>query len=285
MRSRTKTTASALAAAALTAGGLAACAPADGRASDVASRARASQSPAATASGTASPSAPSDAKGERALADLSGAEVLSRAGEATRKAQSMHVKATVQYEAKPMRIDLSLDKAGNCNGAIRLDGMGTMDIIKSSELVHFRGDAAYWRGAAKQKRASQKQTDQMVAVLAGRWVKIPATDPRAAPMTGSCNLGKLTDELGKGSPLARKGETGTVDGKQALAVTSPARQGTQTDWVSTQGTPYILKSSISGDTTGAVLFSDFDVPVDTASPKDSDVLDLSKTGGAVGESV
>ncbi|MDK9495772.1 hypothetical protein QEZ40_007065 [Streptomyces katrae] len=289
MRSRTKTTTSALAAAALIGGGLAACVPADGRASDVGSRARASQSPGASASpgasGPASPSAPSDAKGGPALAGLSGAEILTRAGEATRKAQSMHVTATVEYEAKPMRIDLSLDKKGNCNGAVRLDGMGKMDIIKSPDLVHFRGDADYWRGAAKQKHASQKQTDQMVAVLADRWVKLPAADPRAAPMTGSCNLGKLTDDLGKGSPLARKGETGTVDGTPALAVTSPARQGTQTDWVATQGTPYILKSSISGDTTGAVTFSAFDVPVDTASPKDSDVLDLSKTGGAVGESV
>ncbi|WP_405980360.1 hypothetical protein [Streptomyces sp. NBC_00158] len=285
MRSRTKTTATALAAAALIGGGLTACVPGDGRASDVGSRARADRSPAASASGPAAPSGPSDAKGGRALTDLSGPEILGRAGEVTRKAQSMHVTATVEYESKPMKIDLSLDKNGNCNGAVRLDGMGTMDIIKSSELVHFRGDADYWRGAAKQKHASQKQTDQMVAVLAGRWVKLPATDPRAAPMTGSCDLGRLTDDLGKGSPLARKGETGTVDGKPALAVISPARQGTQTDWIATRGMPYILKSSISGDTTGAVLFSAFDVPVDTASPKDSDVLDLSKTGGAVGEQV
>lgn len=154
-----------------------------------------------------------------------------------------------------MRIDLSLDKQGHCNGNVRLDGMGKLDIIKSAELVHFRGDAAYWRGAARERHTPQKQTDQMVATLADRWVKIPVSDPRAASMTGSCDLDKLTGDFRKGSPLARKGESTTVDGKAALAVTSPARQGTQTDYVATQGTPYILKSTVSGDTMrrGAVL--------------------------------
>ncbi|MCX5377949.1 hypothetical protein [Streptomyces sp. NBC_00091] len=282
MRSRTKTTASALAAAALIGGGLTACVPGDGRASDIGSQARAAQSPSPSASAPASGSP--TAKGG-SLADRSGPEILTEAYEATRKAESAHVNAKVEHEGKPMRIDLSLDKKGNCNGSIRLDGMGRLDIIKSSELVHFRGDAAYWRGAAKQKHAPQKQTDQMVAMLADRWVRIPASDPRAAPMTGSCDLDKLTGDFGTAHPLARKGTASTVDGKPALAVTSPAKQGTQTDYVSTQGKPYILKSTVQGDTAGEALFSAFDTPVDTTSPKDSDVLDISKLGGPTGEAV
>ncbi|MFF5704470.1 hypothetical protein ACFY7H_18495 [Streptomyces sp. NPDC012794] len=282
-RGRTKSTVSALAAAALIGGGLTACVPGEGRASDIAGRARAAQSPSPSA--TASPSGPAGAQGGPALTELAGSEILTRAGEATRKAEALHVAASVQYQGKPMRIDLSLDKKGNCNGAVRLDGMGKLDIIKSAELVHFRGDATYWRGAAKQKHTPQKQTDQMVSMLADRWVKIPSSDPRAASMTNSCDLAKLTGDLGKSSPLARKGQTGTIGGKPALAIAFPSRQGTQTDWVATQGTPYILKSTVSGDSTAEALFSAFDVPVDTTSPKDSDVLDLSKVGGPAGEAV
>ncbi|MFD8982709.1 hypothetical protein [Streptomyces sp. NPDC059564] len=281
MRSRTKTTATALAAATLL-GGLTACLPGGGAgsAAEVGKQARAAKA-------TAVPPSPSpSAKGDGGpLATRSGQEILTQAYEATRKAESAHVTAKVDYQGKPMRIDLSLDKKGHCNGAVRLEGMGKLDIIKSTELVHFRGDAAYWRGAARERHTPQKQTDQMVATLADRWVKIPASDPRAASMTGSCDLDKLTGDFGKGSPLARKGETTTVDGVPALAVTSPARQGTQTDYVATRGKPYILKSTVSGDTAGEALFSAFDVPVDTASPQDSDVLDLGKIGGPVGESV
>lgn len=281
MRSRTKTTAAALAAATLL-GGLTACLPSGaGHAASVGKEARAAKA----TSVPPAPSAPAPAKGGGALADRSGQEILTQAYEATRKAESAHVAAKVDYQGKPMRIDLSLDKQGHCNGNVRLDGMGKLDIIKSAELVHFRGDAAYWRGAARERHTPQKQTDQMVATLADRWVKIPVSDPRAASMTGSCDLDKLTGDFRKGSPLARKGESTTVDGKAALAVTSPARQGTQTDYVATQGTPYILKSTVSGDTAGEALFSAFGVPVDTASPQDSDVLDLAKIGGPAGEAV
>ncbi|MEU8436665.1 hypothetical protein AB0F18_27910 [Streptomyces sp. NPDC029216] len=278
MRSRTKSTAAALAATALL-GGLTACGPSGG------ARAAQSASPAASPGSSAPASASPAAQGGGRLADRSGQEVLTEAYEATRKAESAHVTATVEQEGKPMRIDLSLDKKGNCNGAIRMDGMGKLDVIKSSEFVHFRGDAAYWRGAAKMKHAPQKQTDQMVAMLADRWVRVPASDPRAAPMTGSCDLTKLTGDFGTPSPLARKGDTATVAGTPALAVTSPSKRGTQTDYVATQGKPYILKSTVSGDTTGEALFSAFDVPVDTTSPKDPDVLDISKLGGPAGESI
>ncbi|MEU3912781.1 hypothetical protein [Streptomyces sp. NPDC029721] len=276
MRSRTKSRAAAAAtAAAALLGGLTACGPAGQRAgADRPASPGASAAASAPASASASPAAA-----------RSGQEILTEAYEATRKAESMRVAATVQQDGKPMEVDLSLDRKGNCKGEIRVDGMGRLDVIKSSESVHFRGDTAYWRGAAKMKHAPQKQADQMVAMLADRWIRIPASDPRAAPMTGSCDLSKLTGDLDHASPLARKGETATVDGKQTLAVTSPAKQGTQTDYVATQGKPYILKSTVMGDSTGEALFSAFDVPVDTTSPKDADVLDMSKLGGPAGESV
>ncbi|MFG2620584.1 hypothetical protein ACGFXC_23520 [Streptomyces sp. NPDC048507] len=281
MRSRTRTTAAALAATTLLGAGAGACVPGGGagRAAEAGRAARAEASPSAP--GTASPPSP----GGGPLAGRSGQEVLNRAYAATRAAGSAHVSARLDFLGKEMRIDLSLDKKGDCNGAVRREGMGTMDIIKSTELVHFRGDAAYWRGAAKEQGTPQWQTEQVVAAFAGRWVKLPLSDRRAAPLTRACDLGMLTDGFGKGSPLARKGESTTVGGKPVLAVTSPAAKGAQTDYVATEGEPYVLKSVVSGDHDGEALFSDFDVPVDTASPRDSEVVDLSGTGGAAGEAI
>ncbi|MFD6939827.1 hypothetical protein ACFWAP_27235 [Streptomyces goshikiensis] len=266
------------------------CLPAGGhQAADIGKAARASAgatAPAPPGSGSDESKGSGSGAGSGRLTDLSGREILRRAHKATREAESAHVVAKVRLDGKPMAIDLSLDKKGNCNGVIRLDGMGRMDLIKSAELIHFKGDEAYWRGAAKLKNAPRKQTDQMVAALAGRWVKVPASDARSAAMTGMCDLDKLTSEAGRDSVLARKGAAATVDGVPAVAVTSPGKDGTETDYVATEGTPYILRSTLSGKEDGEVSFSEFGKPVDVTSPKDSDVLDMGKTGGSgPGESV
>ncbi|MEV0416174.1 hypothetical protein AB0I68_36845 [Streptomyces sp. NPDC050448] len=262
-----------------------ACLPGGGgKAADVGRAARAQASGGATPSPTAK--GREKDKGTGVLADLSGTEILSQSYEAMRKVESAHVVAKVREEGKPMEFELSLDKKGSCNGVIRYDGMGKLNIIKSADLIHFKGDEDYWRGAAAQKHTPKKQVDAMVTMLADRWLKVPLSDSRAASMTHVCDLDKLTGGSTRANPLARKGETVTIDGKQALAITTAAKQGTETDYIATQGTPYLLKSTISGDETGEVLFSAFGTPVDVALPADADVLDLSKLGGGVpGESV
>ncbi|MFI5637708.1 hypothetical protein ACIA8H_09860 [Streptomyces goshikiensis] len=266
------------------------CLPAGGhRAADIGKAARASAgatAPASSGSGADEGKGSGSGAGSGRLTDLSGREILRRAHKATREAESAHVVAKVRLDGKPMAIDISLDKKGNCNGVIRLDGMGRMELIKSAELIHFKGDEAYWRGAAKLKNAPREQADQMVAALAGRWVKVPASDARSTAMAGMCDLDKLTLEAGRDSVLARKGAAATVDGVPAVAVTSPGKDGTETDYVATEGTPYILRSTLSGKQDGEVSFSEFGKPVDVTSPKDSDVLDMGKAGGSgPGESV
>ncbi|MEV6729535.1 MULTISPECIES: hypothetical protein [unclassified Streptomyces] len=262
-----------------------ACLPGGGgKAADVGRAARAAEQ--ASGGAAPSPTAKNKDKSTGVLADLSGAEILSQSYEAMRKVESAHVVAKVREEGKPMEFELSLDKKGSCNGVIRYEGMGRMNLVKSTDLIHFKGDEEYWRGAAAQKHTPKKQVDAMVAMLADRWLKVPVSDPRAASMSHVCDLGKLTGGSGRANPLARKGETVTIDGKQALAITTAAKEGTETDYIATQGTPYMLKSTVSGDETGEILFSAFGTPVDTALPDGADVLDLSKLGGGVpGESV
>ncbi|WP_030865868.1 hypothetical protein [Streptomyces sp. NRRL F-2747] len=252
-----------------------ACAPVGGsKAADIGRAARA----AASASAGAPPAPAAKGKGTGMLADLSGAEILSQSHEAMRKVESTRVVAKMHEEGSPLEFDLTLDKKGSCKGAVRYDGMGKVDLIKSAELIHFKGDADYWRATAAKEHAPKRQADAMVTMLADRWLKMPVSDAKASAMRHMCDLDKLTDGRGRPNPLARKGETVTIDGKQAMAVITAAKNGTETDYIATQGTPYVLKSTVSGDETGEVLFSAFGAPVDTALPEGADVLDLSKLG-------
>ncbi|MFF4852374.1 hypothetical protein [Streptomyces sp. NPDC001194] len=260
-----------------------ACAPVGGsKAADIGRAARA----AASASAGATPAPAAKGKATGMLADLSGAEILSQSHEAMRKVESTRVVAKMHEEGSPLEFDLTLDKKGSCKGTVRYDGMGKVDLIKSAELIHFKGDADYWRATAAKEHAPKRQADAMVTMLADRWLKMPVSDAKAAAMKHMCDLDKLTDGRGRPNPLARKGETVTIDGKQAMAVITAARNGTETDYIATQGTPYVLKSTVSGDETGEVLFSAFGAPVDTALPEGADVLDLSKLGdGGAAETV
>ncbi|MFI8261595.1 hypothetical protein [Streptomyces sp. NPDC085665] len=252
-----------------------ACAPVGGsKAADIGRAARA----AASASAGAPPAPAAKGKGTGMLADLSGAEILSQSHEAMRKVESTRVVAKMHEEGSPLEFDLTLNKKGSCKGAVRYDGMGKVDLIKSAELIHFKGDADYWRATAAKEHAPKRQADAMVTMLADRWLKMPVSDAKASAMRHMCDLDKLTDGRGRPNPLARKGETVTIDGKQAMAVITAAKNGTETDYIATQGTPYVLKSTVSGDETGEVLFSAFGAPVDTALPEGADVLDLSKLG-------
>ncbi|MFE2477156.1 hypothetical protein [Streptomyces sp. NPDC059389] len=252
-----------------------ACAPVGGsKAADIGRAARA----AASASAGATPAPAAKGKATGMLADLSGAEILSQSHEAMRKVESTRVVAKMHEEGSPLEFDLTLDKKGSCKGTVRYDGMGKVDLIKSAELIHFKGDADYWRATAAKEHAPKRQADAMVTMLADRWLKMPVSDAKASAMKHMCDLDKLTDGRGRPNPLARKGETVTIDGKQAMAVITAAKNGTETDYIATQGTPYVLKSTVSGDETGEVLFSAFGAPVDTALPEGADVLDLSKLG-------
>ncbi|KMO95088.1 hypothetical protein [Streptomyces roseus] len=263
------------------------CAPVGGsKAADVGRAARAAAQASAGATPAPAAKGKGTGKGTGMLADLSGAEILSQSHEAMRKVESARVVAKMHDGDSPVDFDLTLDKKGSCNGVIRYEGMGKVDLVKSAELMHFRGDAAYWRAVAAKKHTPGKQTDAMVTMLADRWLKMPVSDPKAAAMGRVCDLDKLTGGGDRPSPLARKGETVTIDGKQALAVVTAAKEGTETDYIATQGTPYVLKSTIAGDKNGEALFSAFGTPVHTALPEGADVLDLSKPGsGGPAESV
>ncbi|MGW6710427.1 hypothetical protein ACWGDE_36810 [Streptomyces sp. NPDC054956] len=234
-----------------------------------------------SAQSSAAPS-PSPSKPAGVLDGLSGEEIMNKGYEATRGADSMHVVATMPVDGKSMHVDMSLDKKGNCNGTMSQEGMGKVALIRTAELVHIKADADFWRNTAAGEKTPKKQVDAMVTLLADRWVKMPASAEETKALGAMCDIKELTSDFEKASPLARKGETTTVDGKPAVAVTGPAKGGTETDWVAAEGTPYLLKATMSGSEQGELLLSAYNVPVDTTSPT-GDVLDMDKlkTGTAV----
>ncbi|MCB5166258.1 hypothetical protein LG634_15620 [Streptomyces bambusae] len=252
-----------------TLGGLTACGSSDRPAKDPESK------------GSASAKAPEATKPADPFADLSGPQIHEKAYAATTAAQSMRLKGKVRTDGKDVGMDLALNLKGECSGTVTLGGTGTAEIIKSSEVIYYKGDAKLYRSQAKDM--PKNQADAMVAMLADRWLKMKASSAEARQSAQMCDLEKLLASFGKSSPVARKGAPATVDGRQALTVTAPSEDGLETYYVATQGEPYLLRATKDGKEPGDITFSDYNKAVDLTPPADKDVIDadkLKRTGKA-----
>lgn len=227
--------------------------------------------------GAASKTSAEPSKAAVAYADLRGSELQEKVLAATRGATSMRVAGHVVEAGSKTEIDVALNTRGECAGSVSVQGKGTGEIIKTSELLFYKADAAFWRSQAP-KRLAKKQVDSMVALVADRWIRVKTSDPRAGKMASVCDLDKLMRSF-KVNPLARKGEPTTVNGQTTLPVTTPAKGGLETWYVATQGKPYLLKATKDGDKPTEISMSAFNQPVSLTPPADKDIVDLSKLRG------
>ena len=180
-----------------------------------------------------------------------------------------------------IRIDMALDKRGDCAGTMSMNGEGKAELVKSGATLYMRYDEKFLR--AQSEGSSKEETDGVVAMLAGKWTKMAATGSDAKDIAGFCDLDSALSDFedarsGAGSGVTR-GATTTVGGTPAVAVTEKDGKDTYTMYVAGKGKPYLLRvDSRSAKDPGTIVFSDYDKPV-TARKPSGEILDLDALGG------
>lgn len=241
---------------------------------------------AESASGASTPAATPSA----ALDTLPVDQILAKSGAAMDALQSVHVTGTLSNtvdgktaDGTPVaagtsvKMDLAVDKKGNCRGTVQLAGTGSLSIIKTAELVHVNGDAEFWRSIAAQKKASKKQENAVVGAFAAHWVRIPTSNPQARQMSAACDQVTPLTSVGANAVKARETGISVIDGRAVVAVSAETAQGQEeTYWIATDGTPHLLKALVGGGTAGEIAYSAFNTPVDTTPPADSEIIDIAK---------
>ncbi|MEV8314499.1 hypothetical protein AB0Q95_10045 [Streptomyces sp. NPDC059900] len=201
-------------------------------------------------------------------------QIAADAVEATKAADSMHMKGTVQPSAgSPSTVDLSVDNSNNCDGTIESQG-ASADVRNAKGTFYLRGDEKYWTAALK----GQPGSDKIVPKLADKWVKAPADDATTKNM---CDKHALIADLDKDKSERKgmkKGSTATVDGAEAIRLTKKTSGGeTMTLYVATEGKPYILRSKTTGGKApNTTTFSDYGKPVSPQEPAPGETVDLKK---------
>ncbi len=173
-----RTTLAALCLTAVTVAGVAGCLPGEDKADD---------SPSGQDSGQAS-GKPAAKASKGPFDGLSGGEIADRALAATSGASSLRMTGDVPDDESggTIRIDMALDKRGECAGTMGMDGEGKADLVKTGGTLYMRYDEKFLR--AQSEGSSKEETDGVVAMLAGKWTKMAATGADAKDIAGFCDL-------------------------------------------------------------------------------------------------
>ncbi|WP_234362937.1 hypothetical protein [Streptomyces formicae] len=198
-------------------------------------------------------------------------QVAAKAVEATKKADSMRIKGDMrQADGKTVSLDLAVDQEKNCQGTIGTNG-SEAELRHTNGTLYLRGDEAYWKTALKNQPGSQK----VVSKVADKWVKMPADDASTSGMCDKQGLVASMDENKSERKGMKKGDTTSVDGKDALALTKKVGDETHTMYVATEGEPYILRSTVKGgDKPNEATFGDYGKSVNPKEPSKDETVDL-----------
>lgn len=208
---------------------------------------------------------------------LSGPQIANKAIKATKTAGSLTLDANLKTSEGQMKAFLALDTKGQCSGTITMGSTGTMELIKTGKLAYMRFDEAFLR--EQNEGGSPEETEAVLKMLKGRWVKTDATDPEFKDGLEMCELDTMLSEFETGINFAKRGEETTVNGKKALTLTEKDGDTTYKIYVATEGEPYLLKiDQKGGEDPGTVSIKDYNKPVPSKKPAAKDILDLDELG-------
>ncbi|CAL9442478.1 hypothetical protein SUDANB58_02280 [Streptomyces sp. enrichment culture] len=229
--------------------------------------------------GAPATSAASGAPDRQAFPGLSGPEIAGRAVEATTGASSLRVKGEIPDDGTggTIRLDMALDKKGECAGTLGLDGGGRAELIRTGNVVYLKYDEAFLR--AQSEGEPKAETDAAVAMLAGKWTRMRATGQDAEDLAGFCDLDTMLGGAHDVSADSTRGGTTTVDGTPAVVLHEKDGKDRFDLYVATEGKPYLLRiDSLTPGDGGSLTLGDYDEPVPATRPT-GEVIDLDALSG------
>ncbi|EFL40956.1 hypothetical protein [Streptomyces griseoflavus] len=212
------------------------------------------------------------------FAGLTAGDIAERAFEATNGASSLRMTGDVPDDGGggSIRIDMALNKRGECAGTMGVEGQGEAELIRTGDTVYLKYDEEFLRSQSEGE--PKESVDATVALLAGKWTRMSAEGADAEELAELCDLDQIFDGAKKGDSGATRGKTTTIDGTPAITLTARDGADRYTLYVATEGEPYLLRlDSASTTEPGSLTFSDYDEPVPVEKPA-GDVLDLDALG-------
>ena len=187
-------------------------------------------------------------------------EIATAVRAAVASASSVHMAGTTSDGA----MVATIGKTG-ADVQVTVPGKGVVQVRAVQSAYYIKADKAFWASETNPAAA---------AMLAGKWVKVPTS--AADSFKSFLNLQDLSKDAFTPTGTVTKGAPTTVAGQQAL----PLTDADGTLYVALQGQPYPVKVvNTKGDSTGTIVFSNWNVAVTIPAPPPSQVVDITKITG------
>ncbi|MFG2290055.1 hypothetical protein ACGFOU_28765 [Streptomyces sp. NPDC048595] len=234
----------------------------------------------AGAVGTGAAAATPGPDGEGDLAGKTAQQISDDALDQLIAAKSLRLRTLTT--AGPTRLDITLDQAGNCAGAISKGELGRVDLIKRGNQVWMKPDAAFWKNQFPGTEGTKAAAKYKDTFLHGT-----THDGFLQSLSAACDLTAFqksaagTDQPPTNTPSPSvtphltKGRPTVHEGTRVLPVIRKFDGAVQTLYVAVKGKPYPLKLTTEIDhETGTILLSNYDRPVPTKTPAPAHTVDI-----------
>ncbi|MEV0111810.1 hypothetical protein AB0H77_00950 [Streptomyces sp. NPDC050844] len=191
---------------------------------------------------------------------MSADKIAKKASDASKDAGSFRVAGEGKQEGKPLKVDFSVAKSGDCKGKMDGGTDGTAEFLVSGDTQYMKGDAAYWKSAMGGGGQTSRFED--------KWVKSPN-----AKGAGVCDPDSMFQS--KDLKKLKRGDDAEVDGTKAAVLTKSKSGKKSTFYVAMEGKPYFLKVVTSSkEDPGTMNFSDYGKSVAIKAPAPNEVVDM-----------
>jgi hypothetical protein len=181
-------------------------------------------------------------------------EIVAAAKAAAKGASTVHLSGSIVSEGKPISLNMELVAGKGAAGHLTVEGSG-IEIVEVEHAFYLRGSADFYKHLAGPAAAQ---------LLAGKWLKAPASSADLASFAALTDLGKVIDQTLSSHGALSKTGTATIGGQKAVGVTDSAKGGTL--YVATTGPAYPLQLVKSGAEGGQIRFERWNQPVTLTAP-------------------
>lgn len=228
--------------------------------------------PAATTQGTAAGTGKDDP-----FPSMTAEGVLALAQADVRASGALTVSVNALEQGERLQIKAALTSAGKCAAALRTTGMTMQLITTDPDHAYLKGDAGYWR------TVGGAQGGKLAAAAGDRWVKLSRKVMQRGSLDEFCSFQGLMDSMmsddADSDTVLVKGTPTILDGRQVLPLVETSDDETDTMYVSTGKTPYIVKlEGEGGDSPGSATFGDFGRAPHITAPPAARTVDMDSLG-------
>ncbi|MCB5911770.1 hypothetical protein [Streptomyces pinistramenti] len=235
-----------------------------------------------------------DSGGEGDLAGKTAQQISDLSRQELLAATSLRLRTLTSVDET--KLDLSLDRSGNCTGTLSKGAYGRVDIVKHGKQIWMKPDDAFWKGQLPADAAAD-----IIARVKGRYLRGTTSDTMLSALSAPCDLAAFQKQTaGSGRPqntpspgasptpqlTLSKGKPTVQEGTRVLPILKKRGPATQTLYVAIEGKHYPRRLTTEVDHQSAtLLLSNYGAPVPSATPSPADSIAISTLKGKLpGES-